>query len=481
MVRFERMTKARLSSLRIVALAAFTPLVAAACGGGPAAVVAGEPTTVKEAFGAKCEAVQAQSAPDLMAWDAAARANLSRLRDKGIVAVRYEKRGCDVVLELLPSCKGSGSYKYTPYSATESKVASNENELLAALPLGASSFAGRVKRGQTLRTDYTMVGTDTLPADKRVTRAQLRGPDCPRATHVVSTVYLGGFALAAGTKAELGGSAKIFGFGAEGESKAAGERLVAEGNAEACAEAQKTGKEAKLCAVPLRVGLLPLDGLASDGVGVAPPPAAPSAGATHGPCPDGMVRIAPGSYQPSTGGGRVDLGSYCLDATEVTSAAYEACVVKGTCQAAHPVRGSHRAACNYRQAGREQHPINCVSVDQAKVYCQAHGKLLPTVNDLEWAARGNVMRTYPWGEEPPEGRACFGKDATCAVNSFPTGATPEGVFDLGGNVEELSESPGGGYLSFGGGYAGDGTKMAGKTRRMSTEPSPSIGFRCVSR
>lgn len=470
----------RRPSVSLFVLASITALVTVACGGGPAAVVAGEPTTVKEAFGVKCDAFQAQTAPDLMAWDAAARANLSRLRDKGIVAVRYEKRGCDVVLELLPSCKGSGSYKYTPYSATESKVASNENELFAALPLGASSFAGRVKKGQTLRTDYTMVGTDALPADKRVTRAQLRGPDCPRATHVVSTVYLGGFALAAGTKAELGGSAKVFGFGAEGESKAAGERLVAEGNAEACAEAQKTGKEAKMCAVPLRVGLLPLDGLASDGTGVAAPvPAAPKA--TQGPCPEGMVRIAPGSYQPSTGGGRVDLGSYCIDATEVTSAAYEACVVKGTCQAVQPVRGSNRVACNYRQAGREQHPINCVSVDQAKVYCQAQGKLLPTVNELEWAARGNVMRTYPWGEEPADGRACFGKDATCAVKSFPTGASPEGVFDLGGNVEELCESPGGGYVSFGGGYGSEGIKMAGKTRRMSTEPSPTIGFRCVSR
>lgn len=142
------MRPSRRPSVSLLVLASSTALVAVACGGGPAAVVAGEPTTVKEAFGVKCDAFQAQTAPDLMAWDAAARANLSRLRDKGIVAVRYEKRGCDVVLELLPSCKGSGSYKYTPYSATESKVASNENELFAALPLGASSFAGRVKKAK---------------------------------------------------------------------------------------------------------------------------------------------------------------------------------------------------------------------------------------------------------------------------------------------------------------------------------------------
>lgn len=360
-----------------------------------------------------------------------------------------------------PSCKGSGSYKYTPYSATESKVASNENELLAALPLGASSFAGRVKRGQTLRTDYTMVGTDTLPANKRVTRAQLRGPDCPRATHVVSTVYLGGFALAAGTKAELGGSAKIFGFGAEGESKAAGERLVAEGNAEACAEAQKTGKEARLvapfrCASACSRSTVSLPMASASRLRLRPPrQGQPTARALTAWC---ASRPAATSRRPAA----VASTSAATASTQPRSRAPPTRPAWSKARARPPARARltpcslqlppsrARAAPDQLRLGRS-----------AKVYCQAHGKLLPTVNDLEWAARGNVMRTYPWGEEPPEGRACFGKDATCAVKSS-TGATPKGVFNLGGNVEELSESPGGGYLSFGGGYAGDGTKMASR-------------------
>jgi len=454
------------------------PVAAFPACGGPAAAVAGEPTTVKEAFGVKCDAAQAQSAPDLMAWDSAARANLSRLRDKGIVAVRYEKHGCDVTLELLPSCKGSGSYRYSPYNASESKVASTENELFAALPLGASSFSARVKKGQTLRTDYTMVGTDALAADKHVSRASLRGPDCPRATHVVSTVYLGGFALAAGTKAELGGSAKVFGLGASGSSQAAGERLVTEGSAEACAEAQKSGKEAKLCAVPLRVGLLPLDGLASDGTGVAPLPAATPQSPT-GPCPTGMARVPAGTFTLSAGGGRTDLASTCLDTTEVTAEAYEKCVSEGHCKAPADVRPSERAVCNYRAPGREKHPINCVTVEQAKLFCQAQGKLLPTVAELEWATRGNVMRTYAWGEDAPEGRACFGS-GTCAVGSLPKGATPEGILDLAGNVEEFAET-GSGFVVFGGSYKSEPTRLTGKARRMSTDPGPTVGFRCVAR
>lgn len=452
-----------------------------ACGGGPAAAVAGEPTTVKEAFGVKCDAFQAQSAPDLMAWDSAARANLSRLRDKGVVAVRYEKKGCEVTLELLPGCKGSGSYRYTPYDATESKTASDENELFAALPLGASSFAARVKKGQTLRTDYTMVGTDSLPADKHVSRASLRGPDCARATHVVSTVYLGGFALAAGTKAELAGSAKVFGMGASGSSQAAGERLVSEGSAEACSEARKTGKEDKLCAVPLRVGLLALDGLASDGSGVEKPASVAPPQAASGPCPAGMVRLPAGSFTPGSGGSRVDLGSVCMDTTEVTAEAYEKCVSANHCSAPNEVRSTvERALCNYRAGGREKHPINCVSVEQAKAYCQSQNKLVPTAAELEWAARGNVARTHAWGEDPPEGRACFGQKGTCPVGSFAKGATPEGIFDLGGNVEELADS-GSGFVSFGGGYASDARRLVAKQRRMSAEPSPTVGFRCVSR
>jgi hypothetical protein len=64
---------------------------------------------VKEAFGVKCDASQPQSAPDVMAWDSAARTNLSRLRDK---AVRYEKHGGD----FAETGWVFGGYKSAPHA-----------------------------------------------------------------------------------------------------------------------------------------------------------------------------------------------------------------------------------------------------------------------------------------------------------------------------------------------------------------------------
>ena len=48
--------------------------------------------------------------PDLMAWDAGQRADVSRLREEGVIAVRYEAVGCDVKIEVVPDCIGSGKW-----------------------------------------------------------------------------------------------------------------------------------------------------------------------------------------------------------------------------------------------------------------------------------------------------------------------------------------------------------------------------------
>ncbi len=43
--------------------------------------------------------------------------SIETLRTQGVVAVRYSKVGCDVELEILPNCIGTGSYKYEPYAS----------------------------------------------------------------------------------------------------------------------------------------------------------------------------------------------------------------------------------------------------------------------------------------------------------------------------------------------------------------------------
>jgi formylglycine-generating enzyme required for sulfatase activity len=129
----------------------------------------------------------------------------------------------------------------------------------------------------------------------------------------------------------------------------------------------------------------------------------------------------------------VTLGPYCLDVTEVTVAAYARCP---SCRAP----GTY-GLCNAPGTGKDDHPQNCVSWDEATAYCASMGRRLPTEAEWEMAARGgSQQRKYPWGSGPPtDERACWnqwepGDQGTCAVGAFPEG--PYGLKDMAGNVWE---------------------------------------------
>jgi formylglycine-generating enzyme required for sulfatase activity len=256
--------------------------------------------------------------------------------------------------------------------------------------------------------------------------------------------------------------------------------------------------------------------------------AAPATATTPAPasCPAGMAAIPGGTYAP---GGRKDavvVAGYCLDLTEVTVAAYDACVTSGACtppdayEAYDAKRANwQRASCNWRHPGRAQHPINCVDSDQSAAFCASLGKRLPTEEEWEWAARsGPDAAPYPWGSATPDehrlnacGLECRAAQAaqgvesralayrandgfaeTAPVGSFPQGDNRWGVHDLEGNVAEwtstawrnshLGQADTIDRVTRGAGWLEDHASGLTATARDTWTPATrfmTVGFRCL--
>ena len=138
---------------------------------------------------------------------------------------------------------------------------------------------------------------------------------------------------------------------------------------------------------------------------------------------------------------RVSVPALWMDVTEVTVGAYTACVDDGVCSSPFPGAAS---MTGWRQPGRENLPINSITWAEARDFCVWAGKRLPTEEEWERAAvGGTAQRAFPWGNGDPGPDVCWQKPATsapCPVASSPADRTPEGIFDLAGNVKEWTAS-----------------------------------------
>lgn len=184
-------------------------------------------------------------------------------------------------------------------------------------------------------------------------------------------------------------------------------------------------------------------------------------------CPEGEV------YIPATGEKGFEMGRgnpgtddqthtvvlsqpFCMDATEVTVAAYRKCVDSGKCT--EPQLRDQNS--NYRKEyARDRHPLNMVNWEQSTAYCASRGQALPTEAQWEWAAGHGDGRKYPWGSEPepscengtadftpggsphsdPAGNVGCHGGGSSEVKAHAKGKStwPDGdLYDLGGNVWE---------------------------------------------
>ncbi|TPV97038.1 MAG: DUF4388 domain-containing protein [Myxococcales bacterium FL481] len=272
-------------------------------------------------------------------------------------------------------------------------------------------------------------------------------------------------------------------------------------------------------------------------------------------CPAGMAGIAGRRFRLGTehSGGPdnlavpahdVEVTSFCLDRTEVTHGTYERCVAEGICSAPRSTNGvpppglPANMSCRGDVNGEADHPVTCVTWDQADVFCHWAGKRLPSEAEWELAAKGSPSRPFPWGDEPvtikranvcddscareprssdtsassgrlaaatePSGPRLTGDDgwpASSPVKSFPDGATPTGVFDLAGNVAEwtadfvyryaggpVRHNPRGPIDgtdrvvrggSFASRHAGE-LKTTSRATQDGHHATPTIGFRCAA-
>jgi formylglycine-generating enzyme required for sulfatase activity len=137
---------------------------------------------------------------------------------------------------------------------------------------------------------------------------------------------------------------------------------------------------------------------------------------------------------------KVTVKAFAIDRTEITRGDYAACVTAGRCQAT-----AEKTAADGPEA---KLPVTGVDWNDAQAYCKFAGGRLPSEVEWEKAARGTDGREYPWGNDIDcthanwgsfEGEGpCAGKNPghPVAVGQYPTGASPYGLLDMGGNVWE---------------------------------------------
>ena len=207
----------------------------------------------------------------------------------------------------------------------------------------------------------------------------------------------------------------------------------------------------------------------------------------------------PALHQPIAFEREVELKPFALDLTLVTNAHF-AEFLKAT---GYRPRQMHRFLAHWIDgappAGKADHPVVYVDLEDARAFARWAGKRLPTEEEWQHAAQGSDGRRYPWGATMAPGRCNGGETGeTTPVRAFPSGRSPFGCFDMCGNVWQWTESErsdgrtrfailrGGSYYRHGGSawYFDEGPQPADFAAKMllswaGLDRCATVGFRCA--
>jgi formylglycine-generating enzyme required for sulfatase activity len=138
---------------------------------------------------------------------------------------------------------------------------------------------------------------------------------------------------------------------------------------------------------------------------------------------------------------RVELKRYAIDETPVTNAQFAAFVKSAGYKPKHSENFLKHWADGHPPAGKEDHPVVYVDLDDARAFAAWAGKRLPSEEEWQYAAQGADGRKYPWGNRMEPDRCNGGEsNGTKPVKAFPRGRSPFGCYDLCGNVWQWTES-----------------------------------------
>ncbi len=194
----------------------------------------------------------------------------------------------------------------------------------------------------------------------------------------------------------------------------------------------------------------------------------------------------------------VKVDSFLIDRYPVTNAQYGEFLANSGYRPSDTSRYLRHWESGTFKQGQDKYPVVYLSYEDMLAYAKWAQKRLPTEAEWQLSAQGQDRRKWPWGEEF-HGTSCNNSfDRPSPVDAFPKGQSPNGVFDLVGNVWQMTNDiyfNGTNYLGVirGGSYykpesswwyIQGGPQSLDKTQILlmvspGFDRSPTVGFRCV--